>query len=217
MNRDYWNSFYTGIVPPRGTGAWGTNTPTWAQPSPVGSPYLSASERARLEQQLAQSKALQANMLPTPATASGPAWNQPTELDLAAIDKWNAGMSGDTGSMLSMFPETAVNPAVAAATGAGNPVTNVTGKMQPANRNGGLLDLIFGPSKNGMSGLAGLLGGPDAGGLLGMLGQRSTSPASSTAPTHKQARDAAERSGQTVSGTPSKHGRYFNFDTNSWM
>lgn len=157
----------------------------------------------------------------TPPT--GPAWNEPTELDLAAIDKWSGGMSGDTGSMLAMFTDSPVNPAVAAATGAGNPaVTNVQGTMLPRRSGGGFLEMLFGPSKNGMDGLPGLLGGPGAGGILGMLGGQDDGAAPRSLPrkstvNHKAARDAAERSGQTVSGTPSKHGRYYNSDTNTWM
>lgn len=76
--------------------------------------------------------------------------------------------------------EPAVNPAVAAATSAGNPVNNVTAAIKPQSR-GGLFELIFGPSKNGMGGLAGLLGGPGAGGIVGMLGAPSTPRAPRTA------------------------------------
>lgn len=153
---------------------------------------------------------------------AGPAWNEPTELDLAAIDKWNGGMSGYSGSMLAMFPDSPVNPAVAAATGAGNPVSNVQGTMLPRRSGGGFLEMLLGPSKNGMDGLPGLLGGPGAGGILGMLGGQDDGAAPRSLPrkstvNHKAARDAAERSGQTVSGTPSSSGRYYNSDTNTWM
>lgn len=68
----------------------------------------------------------------------------------------------------------------------GLPKTAVSGQMQPA-QSGGLLDMIFGPSKNGMSGLAGLLGGPQQGGLLQQLmggggGGQSVSPQPRAAP-----------------------------------
>lgn len=163
------SEMYAGIIP-RGNGMWGSNRPAMAAPGSY-SPYMTANERAQLEQQIAQSKAMQATMGNTPKTmmASGPSWNDPTELDLAAIDKWDGGMSGDTGSMLAMFPDSPVNPAVAAATGAGNPVTNVQGAMLPRRSGGGFLEMLMGPSKNGMSGLPGLLGGPQQGGILQML------------------------------------------------
>jgi hypothetical protein len=126
-------------------------------------------------------------------------------------------------SMLSMFPDSGgmANPAVAATTGAGNPVSNVQGTMLPRRSGGGFLEMLFGPSKNGMSGLPGLLGGSGAGGILGMLsGSDGAAPRSlprKSTVNHKAARDAAERSGQTVSGTPSSSGRYYNSDTNTWM
>ena len=118
--------------------------------------------------------------MPRMRPSFGPAWNQPTSMDLAAIEAQNrpAGTVGPTLDDLLAYAKglpdkvEAVNPAVAAATGAGAPVTNVTGKMQPTNR-GGLFDLLFGPSKNGMGGLAGLLGGPGAGGIFGMMGAPS--------------------------------------------
>lgn len=80
--------------------------------------------------------------------------------------------------------EPAVNPAVAAATAAGQPVTNVTAAMKPPSR-GGLFDMLFGPSKNGMGGLTGLMGGPGAGGIVGMLlDPRNNTPApAKTGPT----------------------------------
>lgn len=216
------SEMYAGIIP-RGNGMWGSTMPAITPPGAY-SPYMTANERAQLEQQIAQSKAMQATMGNAPKTmmASGPAGNGPTELDLAAIDKWNGGMAGDTGSMLAMFPDSPVNPAVAAATGAGNPaVTNVQGAMLPRRSGGGFLEMLFGPSKNGLDGLPGMLGGPGMGGILGMLGGSDGAvprslPRKSTV-NHKAARDAAERSGQTVSGTPSKHGRYYNSDTNTWM
>ncbi len=104
----------------------------------------------------------------------------------------------------------AIPPAVVA-----TPNANVTAPIKPQSR-GGLFELIFGPSKNGMGGLAGLLGGPNAGGIVGAL---TTPKAATLRPevNHKAVRDSAVRSGQTVSGTPSSSRRYYNFDTNSWM
>lgn len=108
-----------------------------------------------------------------------PAWNQPTRMDIAAIDKRNA----DAASLDSLLaytkgiPDaTAINPAVVAATNPATPNANVTASMKPRGH-GGLLDLIFGPSKNGLSGLPGLVGGPNQGGILQMLfgGDKSTS------------------------------------------
>lgn len=69
----------------------------------------------------------------------------------------------------------AIPPAVVA-----TPNANVTAPIKPQSR-GGLFELIFGPSKNGMGGLAGLLGGPNAGGIVGMLGAPSTPRAPRTA------------------------------------
>jgi hypothetical protein len=124
-------------------------------------------------------------------------------------------------SMPSMFPDSGGMANPASATGAGNPITNVQGTMLPRRSGGGFLEMLFGPSKNGMDGLPGLLGGPGAGGILGMLsGSDGAVPRSlprKSTVNHKASRDAAERSGQTVSGTPSKHGRYYNSDTNTWM
>lgn len=127
-------------------------------------------------------------------------------------------------SALSMFPDSGgmANPAVAAATGAGNPaVTNVQGTMLPRRSGGGFLEMLMGPSKNGMDGLPGLLGGPGAGGILGMLGGQDGGAVPRSLPRKpmdsRAARNAAERSGQTVSGKASSSGRFYNFDTNSWM
>lgn len=53
--------------------------------------------------------------------------------------------------------------------------TQVSAQMLPRQQNGGLLEMIFGPSKNGMRGLPGMMGGPNQGGLLQMLfGQNNT-------------------------------------------
>lgn len=115
-----------------------------------------------------------------------PTWNEPNRMELAAIEKQKA----DAASLSSLLAyaqgipdKTVVNPAVAAATTAGNPITKVTAPIKPQSR-GGLLDLIFGPSKNGMGGLAGLLGGPNAGGLGALLTQpkAATSAPKITAP-----------------------------------
>ena len=94
---------------PRGNGMWGSTRPA-IQPRTAYSPYMTANERAQLEQQIAQSKAMQATMGNAPKTmmASGPAWNDPTELDLAAIDKWNGGMAGDSGCCSSCARSLAV-------------------------------------------------------------------------------------------------------------
>ena len=147
-----------------------------------------------------------------------PTWNAPIRMDIAAIEKQKA----DAASLSSLLAytksipdKTAMNPAVVAATNPAIPNANVTAPIKPQSR-GGLFELIFGPSKNGMGGLAGLLGGPNAGGIVGAL---TTQKAATPRPevNHKAARDSAERSGQTVSGTPSSSGRYYNFDTNSWM
>jgi len=203
---------------PRGNGMWGSNRPAITA-RPTYSPYMTAAEKAQLEKQVAESKALQGNIGQTPtAVASG--WNTPTRMDLAAIEAAKSNLPGPSLESLlayakSLPDKTTVNPAVAAATSAGNPVNNVTAAIKPQSR-GGLFELIFGPSKNGMGGLAGLLGGPNAGGIVGAL---TTQKAATPRPevNHKAARDSAERSGQTVSGTPSSSGRYYNFDTNSWM
>jgi len=200
--------------------------PSWTMPaSPAVSPYMTGPERLKLEQQIAASKAMQATMGQTPtAVASAPPLPQmrpgfaPSSMDLPA----------------AYAPAAPVNPAVAAATGAANPVTNVTGQMKPAT-SGGLLDLILGPSKNGMSGLLGLLGGPQAGGLLGLLSQqrpaatasapRSVTPSQAYALANSAAREmAGALIGHSGSGSSSGNlmgvsssGRRFDLDTNQWV
>ena len=108
---------------------------------------------------------------PDPAVASGPSWNQPTELDMAAIDKWSTGMPGGSPEYaMAMLPTAQPTPAVAAASSLANPdVTNVQGTMLPRRSGGGFLEMLMGPSKNGLDGLPGLLGGPQQGGILQML------------------------------------------------
>jgi hypothetical protein len=203
--------------------------PSWTMPAtPATSPYMTGPERLKLEQQIAASKALQAGytgQAPT-AVAGVPLprprpWEAPTSIDVAS-------------AYAPAVPVNPVNPAVAAAAGAANPVTNVTGQMKPA-QSGGLLDLLFGPSKNGMSGLLGLLGGPQAGGLLGMLMQQRPSAPATAAPrsvTPSQAyalanSAARERAGALIghsgSGSSSGNlmgvsssGRRFDLDTNQW-
>jgi hypothetical protein len=196
--------------------------PSWTMPAT--SPYMTASERAQLEQQMAASKALQSGytgQAPT-AVAGVPLprprpWEAPTSIDVAS----------------AYAPAAPVNPAVAAATGAASPVANVTGQMKPA-QGGGLLDLLFGPSKNGMSGLLGLLGGPQAGGLLGMLMQqrpaaasapRSVTPSQAYALANSAARErAGALIGHSGSGSSSGNlmgvsssGRRYDLDTNQWV
>lgn len=77
------------------------------------------------------------------------------------------------GAMMAMAPEMPAVPAVAAATDLANPtttpITNVQGSMLPKRADGGFLEMLFGPSKNGLSGLPGLLGGPQQGGILQTL------------------------------------------------
>jgi len=85
---------------------------------------------------------------PMPPVPRGRPANAPTRLDMAAIN----------------------------APAAAQPVTRVTGQMQPES-SGGLLDMLFGKSKNGMPGLLGLLGGPQQGGLLQMLLSGARKPA----------------------------------------
>lgn len=145
-----------------------------------------------------------------------PNWGTANRMDIAAREKQKAGSLDSLLAYTKGLPDTtAMNPPVVAATNPAIPNSTVTASMKPRGH-GGLLDLIFGPSKNGLGGLAGLLGGPNAGGIVGAL---TTQKAATPRPevNHKAARDSAERSGQTVSGTPSSSGRYYNFDTNSWM
>jgi hypothetical protein len=132
-------------------------------------------------------------------------------------------------------PSSSSTPAAAAATDVASPVTRVAGTMQPASR-GGLLDLIFGPSKNGLHGFAGLLGGPQAGGLLGMLlnqqpststpaAPRSLTPSQSYASANSAARERAGRNiGHSGSGSSSGNlggvsssGRRYDLDRNEWV
>jgi hypothetical protein len=89
--------------------------------------------------------------------------NQPTSMDLAAIEAQNrpAATVGPTLDDLLAYaqglPDDPTKGAVAAATGAGAPVTNVTGKMQPTNR-GGLFGMLFGGNANAGGGGRGLFG-----------------------------------------------------------
>jgi hypothetical protein len=184
MDKQYWDAFYSGILP----SSPGIR-PSWTLPASANfSPYMTASERAQLEQQMAASKALQ----------SGDTGQAPTAVAGVPLPRprpWEAPTSMDVASAYA--PAAPVNPAVAAATGATNPVTNVTGQMKPA-QSGGLLDLLFGPSKNGMSGLLGLLGGPQAGGLLGMLSQ-------------------GQGQGAAPAAAPPEAKRTYNADLNTWI
>lgn len=161
MNTDYWNRFYSGITPP---------LPSY-QPGMTGR-GLPLSAVDRLPKGSAGIDPI--GWTPPPVAS----WNQPTRMDLAAIDQWDTGMSPGASpeTALAMFPPVQPTPAVAAATDLANPVTNVTASMKPQG-GGGLLDLIFGPSKNGLGGLPGLMGGPQQGGILQMLfgGGKSTS------------------------------------------
>lgn len=81
-------------------------------------------------------------------------------------------------------------------------VTRVSSAMQPAQQNGGLLELLFGQSKNRQGGLMGLLGGPQQGGLLQLLmggkkpamaaqTPRGLTPSQSYAAANANARDRA--------------------------
>lgn len=97
--------------------------------------------------------------------------NAPTRLDMAAI---NAPMA------------------------AAQPVTRVSGQMQPES-SGGLLDLLLGKSKNGMPGLLGLLGGPQQGGLLQMLLSGARKPAAA-APGAQRPMTSAQRYAAANSG-----------------
>jgi len=94
-----------------------------------------------------------------------PNWTVPT----------NRTQPGSADSLLAYAGGIPDLPAVNAASDLANPVTNVTAAMKPQS-NGGLLDMIFGPSKNGLGGLPGLIGGPQQGGILQMLfgGGKST-------------------------------------------
>lgn len=147
MNSDYWNAFYGDVL----------------------GGYTGVNALSRLPQGSAGIDPV--GWTPPPP----PAWNEPTSIDLAAIEKWNQAMKGQEPAM-AYAPVAPVSPAVNAASSVANPVTNVTGKMVPAQPSGGLLAMLLGPSKNGLGGLAGLLGGPGQGGILGMLSDRASGP-----------------------------------------
>jgi len=180
------------------------NTPTFqpgmlgrGQPS-TGSPYMTASERAMLEQQVAASKALQAAQGQTPTAVANvplprirPAW-APSVIDLAAISQQPAkGSLDELLAYAKAMPDKYAVPATNATAGVAKPVTNVTAPLK-AQPGGGLLDLIFGPSKNGQRGLAGLLGGPQAGGLFGMLSEpRAATPAQAYAAANQPRQNTA--------------------------
>ena len=113
-----------------------------------------------------------------------PSWTVPnwgTANRIAAREKQKAGSLDSLLAYTKGLPDTtAMNPPVVAATNPAIPNSTVTAPIKPQSR-GGLFELIFGPSKNGMGGLAGLLGGPGAGGIVGMLGAPSTPRAPRTA------------------------------------
>lgn len=123
--------------------------------------------------------------LPNPSPGSGM-----TPQQVAALGGWT--MDNQTGQF-GYVPPAPTNPAVSAATTAatgGVPmpsqpnVNAVSSAMAPGTPGGGILELLTGPSKNGLGGLAGLMGGPQQGGLLQMLfgGGQPGSPTPRTAP-----------------------------------
>ena len=189
-----WNQFYSGILPS-------------APSAPPVSPNLTAAEKQLLQQQLQQSQTLQAGYNPNGTAKIRPSWTIPADAPVmtpnATPASWNsidqAGYNAakkpgtwlassrmnaqalmrqmaQRGTVPATVPRAvAIPPAVVA-----TPNANVTAPIKPQSR-GGLFELIFGPSKNGMGGLAGLLGGPGAGGIVGMLGAPSTPRAPRTA------------------------------------
>lgn len=181
-----WNQFYSGILP---------STPS----APPVSPNLTAAEKQLLQQQLQQSQTLQAGYNPNGTAKIRPSWTIPaTPASWNSIDQagYNAAKKPGTwlassrmnaqalmrqmaqrGTVPATVPRAvAIPPAVVA-----TPNANVTAPIKPQSR-GGLFELLFGPSKNGMGGLAGLLGGPGAGGIFGMMGTPSQ-PRPTRAPT----------------------------------
>ena len=113
-----------------------------------------------------------------------PTWDSANRMELAAIEKQKADAASIDNLLAyakGLPDKAALNPAVLAATNPVTPNANVTAPIKPQSR-GGLFELIFGPSKNGMGGLAGLLGGPGAGGIFGMMGTPSQ-PRPTRAPT----------------------------------
>ena len=64
MNTDYWNNFYSGIIPSPGS-------------SPPVSSYLTPAEQAQMQQQQAQSQALQAGYNPDGTPKQKPSWVNP--------------------------------------------------------------------------------------------------------------------------------------------
>lgn len=174
-----WNQFYSGILPS-------------APSAPPVSPNLTAAEKQLLQQQLQQSQTLQAGYNPNGTAKIRPSWTIPADAPVMAtpaswnsIDQagYNAAKKPGTwlassrmnaqalmrqmaqrGTVPATVPRAvAIPPAVVA-----TPNANVTAPIKPQSR-GGLFELIFGPSKNGMGGLAGLLGGPNQGGIVGAL------------------------------------------------
>ena len=195
-----WNAFYSSLGIPAS--------------NPV-SPYMTPSELQKLEEEIAASKALQASLGPI---QEGPSWGQPTEMDIAAIDKWNADVSNGAvtpGPAMAYGAPKAETPASAAAAG-----------VAEKPKAGGLVEALFGPAKNGLSGgLAGLLGVPANSGLLGALIASELPPSQAYAAANSAAREQAGAAiGHTGSGRSSGNlggvsssGRRYDFDRNEWI
>lgn len=163
----------------------------------AGSPYMTPEERALMEKQIAESQGLQTAVASAPPPAPAP-WQQPPAPDTA----------------MAYAPQPAMPPALAAASGIAAPGANhVTAGLQPRDQSagGGLLELLFGPSKNGAQGLPGLLlGGGGAGGLLGLIMSGRKAPGSAPASSPSQSNSG------NLMGT-SSHGRRYDLDRNEWI
>lgn len=140
--------------------------------------------------------------LPNPSPGSGFTPEQWAAINSMPLQAKSGELPSPT---YAYAPSEPANPALTAVDSAvpAN-MTQVTGQMLPRQQNGGLLEMIFGPSKNGMRGLPGMMGGPNQGGLLQMLfGQNNTkglprvpgvTPAQAYAAKNAASRDMARKS-----------------------
>lgn len=236
---------YAGIYPPASSSpppSYQSGMLGRGQPSTVGSPYLTAAEQQQLAQQIAASQALQASTGQRPtAVATGPSWNTPTSIDLAAINATKSKMPGPSLESLLSYAKalpdkTAANPAVAAATAAANP-NNVSAATNPQTL-GGLFHLLFGGGGSGGAKAGGM-------GLLSLLPQAQpqaprtlsySMPGLTPSQSYSKAnQDAIARASASIGGTGgsssrsssggsssnlggvSSSGRRYDYDNNQWV
>lgn len=233
---------YAGIYPP----ASSSPTPSYqsgmlgrGQPSTIGSPYLTASEKQQLAQQLAASQALQGQGQTTVANNQVPLpIPRPTYWPPTTAAALSPNATTDDLLAYAKSINKPGNPAASAAANLGSrrPVTKVTAAMQPQHR--GLFDLLFGGggfggSKGGGMGLLSLLpqAQPQAPRTLS-YSMPGLTPSQSY---NKANQDAIARASASIGGTGgsssqsssgsssnnlggvSSSGRRYDLDNNTWV